>query len=64
MVSCDSSFSVCLEFVSESNISPVEGLDVCHLGHLIYLFFLSLGVMLRVSTVLHLFVAYDDDITR
>ena len=36
---------------------------MCHPRHLIYLFILSLGVMCRVSTVSHLHVAHDDDIT-
>ena len=33
---------------------------MCHPRHPIYLFFLSLGVMPRFPTALHLSVAYDD----
>ena len=34
-----SSFTSCLEFVPKSNIPSLEGLDVCHPRHPIYLFF-------------------------
>ena len=37
---------------------------MCHPRHLKYLLFSSLGVMPRVSTVLHLSVAHNDDIIR
>ena len=62
MISHVSFFTGYLEFVPKSSIPPLEGLDMCHPRHLIYLLFPSLGVMLRVSTTLHLPVAHD--ITR
>ena len=37
MVSNASSFSGCLEFMSESNIPPSAGLDVCPTKHPIYI---------------------------
>jgi len=52
-----------LEFVSESNVPPSAGLDVCPLRYHINLILPSLGVMLRVSTAIYLPVAYIDDIT-
>jgi len=61
MISSASSFSSCLELVSESNVSL--SLDVCPSRHLIYLIPPSLGVMRRVSTALYLPIAYIDDIT-
>jgi len=62
MVSSASSFSVCLEFVSESNVP--QSLDVCPPRHPIYLIIPLLGVMSRMPTALHLHVAYIDDIIR
>jgi len=50
--------------VSKSSIPSLEGLDVCHSRHHIYLFFSSLRVMRRIPTALHLHVAHDDDISR
>ena len=50
------SFAGHLKFFSKSNLSLVK-LGVCHPKHHIYLILLSLGVMLRVPTALHLFVA-------
>jgi len=64
MISSVSSFSDCLEFVSESNVPPSVGIDVCPPRHVISLILPSLGVMLRIPTALHLFVAHIDDITR
>ena len=64
MISSAFSFTGCLEFVSESNISPLARLDVCPPRHYIYLFFLSLGVILRVPIALHFHVAYDDIIRQ
>ena len=61
MVSSALSFSGCLEFVSESNVSPSSGLHMCHPRHVILLILPSLGVMLTVPTTLHLHVAYIDD---
>ena len=58
------SFSACLEFVSEFNIPLSAGLNVCPLRHLIYLILPSLGVIFRVSTALHLPVTYIDDINK
>jgi len=60
MVSSALSFSGCLEFVSESNVSPSSG-HMCHPRHVILLILPSLGVMLRVPTTLYLSVAYIDD---
>jgi len=39
MIFSVSSFTGCLEFVPKSNIPLLDELDVCHLRHLIYLFF-------------------------
>ena len=64
MISSDSSFSGCLEFVSESNVPSFKGLDVCPLRHVISLILSSLGVVPRIPTTLHLPVAHIDDITR
>ena len=58
------SFPDCLEFASESNISSSVGLDVCLSRYPIYILFSSVEIMPRVSTILYLFVAYIDDITR
>ena len=58
----NTSFSGCLEFVSESRVPP--SLDVCPSRHIISLILPSLGVMLRIPTALHLPVAHIDDITR
>jgi len=52
----------CLEFVSESHVPP--SLDMCPSRHVISLILLSLGVMPRVPTALHLPIAHIDDITR
>ena len=60
MVYRASSFSGCLEFVSESNIPP--SLDMCPSRHPTYLILPSLGVMPRVSTALYLHVEQIDDI--
>jgi len=60
----NASFFGCLEFVSESNVPPSVGLDVCPSRRSIYLILLSLGVMPRVTTAFHLPVAYIDDIIR
>jgi len=38
MISGVSSFTGCLEFLPKFNIPLLEGLDVCHPRHLIYLF--------------------------
>jgi len=59
MVSNISSFTGCLEFVPKSNISLLLRLDVCHPRQPKYLFFLSLGAIPRVYTILHLPVAHD-----
>ena len=64
MVSSVSSFLGCLEFVSESNVPPSAGIDVCPPMHAISLILPSLGVMRRIPTALHLLVAHIDDITR
>jgi len=64
MVSTVSSFSGCLEFVSEFNVPPSAGIDVCPHRHVISLILLSLGVMSRIPTALHLPVMHIDDITR
>ena len=53
-----------MEFVSESNVTLFVGFDVCQIRHLISLIFPLLGVILRVSTALHLPVVYIDDIIR
>ena len=58
LVSSASSFSCSLEFESESNIPPSAGLGVCPPRHSRYIFFPSLGIMLRVPTTLHLPVAH------
>ena len=60
-----STFSITgsLKFIPESNLS-LAGFDVCYPRHPIYLFFPSLGVIIRVLTALHLYIAHDDDITR
>jgi len=58
-----SSFTGCVEFIPESSL-PLAGFDVCHIRHPIYLLLSSLGVMSKVPTVLYLYVAHDDDITR
>jgi len=50
--------------MSEFNILPCLGLDVCSPKQLRYILFLYLGIMLRVLTALHLPVAHIDDITR
>jgi len=50
--------------VYESNVPPSAGLYVCPPRHPISPILLLLGVMPRVSTVLHLHAAYIDDITR
>ena len=50
--------------MSESNIPPSAGLDVCPFRHPKYIIFLSLRIMSRVPTALNLHVAYIDDITR
>jgi len=63
MVFSASSFTGCLEFISEYSLS-LAGFDVCYPRHPIYLFFSSLEVMPRVSTTLHLPIANDDDITK
>jgi len=60
MVSSASSSFGCLEFVSESNVPPSAGLDVCPSRHIISLILLSLGVMPRIHIVLHLRVAHID----
>jgi len=62
MIYSASSFSGCLEFVSESNVPPL--LDMCPPRHPTYLILPSLGVMPRVPTALHLHVAQIDEITR
>ena len=64
MVSSISSFLGCLEFVSESNVPPSAGINVCPPKHVISLILPLLGVMLRIPTALHLTAAYIDDITR
>jgi len=64
MVSSTSSFSGCLEFMSESNVPLSAGLDVCSHRHVISLILLSLGVMFKIPNALHLLVAHIDDITR
>jgi len=48
MVSSASSFFDCLEFVSESNVPPSAGLDVCPHKHVISLILPSFGVMPRI----------------
>ena len=58
----NTSFSGCLEFVSESSVPP--SLGVCPSRHIISLILPSLGVMLRIPNALHLPVAHTDDITR
>ena len=58
IVSSVSSFSGCLEFVSESNVPP--SLDVCPPRRPTYLIL----PMPTVPTALHLHVAQIDDITR
>ena len=50
--------------MSESNIPPSTGLDVYSLRYLRYIIFLSLEIMPKVPTALHLHVAQIDDITR
>ena len=57
-----SCFSECSEMCPESGISLSEFV-ACPTGHPICPIFTSLEIMLRVSTKLHLPVAYDD-ITR
>jgi len=57
----NTSFSGCLEFVSESRVP--SSLDVCP-SHVISFILPSLGVMPRIPTTLHLFVAHIDNITR
>jgi len=47
MVSSASTLFGCLEFVSEYNVPPSAGLDVCPPRHAISLILLSLGVMLE-----------------
>ena len=64
MISNASSFSTCLEFMSESNLPPSAGLDVCPSRYFRYIIFSSLGIMPRVPTVLHLPVAHIGDIIR
>ena len=64
MVSSVSSFFNCLEFMSESNVPPSAGIDVCHLRHVISLILPSLGVMLRIHIALHLLIAHINNITR
>ena len=64
MIPVSFSFTSCLEFTLKSNIPLLEELDVCHLRHLIYFIFLSLGVTPKVPTACHLSVAHDDDIIR
>jgi len=64
MVSSASSFFGCLEFVSESNVPPSAGLDVCPSRHVIFLILPSLGVMPKVPITLHLPIAHIDDIAR
>ena len=59
VISSASFFTGCLKFIHESSLSLAE-FDACHSRHLIYLLFLLLGVMSRVSTALHLHVAHDD----
>ena len=56
--------SSCLEFVSESNMPPSAGIDVCPPRHPRYIIFSFLGIMPRVSTELHLHVVHINDITR
>jgi len=58
------SFSGCLKFVSDSNIPPSAGLDMCPPRQPKYIIFSSLGIMLRVLTVLHLYIVHIDEITR
>ena len=58
----NTSFSGCLEFVSESHVPP--SLDVCPSRHVTSLILPSLGVMPKIPTALHLPVAHIDDITR
>ena len=48
----------------KSSIPPLEGLDVCPSRHHVYIIFPTIGVILRVSTVLYLLVAHDDNLTR
>jgi len=60
----NASFFGCMEFVSESNIPPSEGLDVCPPRHPRYIIFPSLGIITRVFIVLHLSVAHVDDIAK
>ena len=62
VISSASSFTGCLDFISESSL-PLTGFDVCHLRYPICVIFSSLGVMLRMPTTLHLLVAHDN-ITR
>ena len=64
MVSSASSFSGCLEFVSEFNIPSFAGLDVCPPRHPRYTIFLFLRIIPRMPTTLHLHVAHIDDIAR
>jgi len=54
IISGISSFTGYLEFVSRSSIPLLERLDVCPPRHPVYIIFLFLGVMPRVSTALHL----------
>jgi len=63
MVFSVSFFTGHLNFIPESNLSLAE-FNVCHPKHIIYLILLSLGVLLRVPTALHLCVAHIDNITR
>ena len=59
----NTSFSGCLEFVSESKVPPSTGIDVSPPKHATSLILPSLGVMFRIPTALHLLVAHIDDIT-
>ena len=62
MASSASSFTDCLELIPESSL-PLARLNVCHPRYHIYLLFLSLRVIPRVPTALHLHVAHDNDFT-
>jgi len=63
VISSVSSFTGCLEFVSESSITPLAGLDVCPPRHPRYIIFSSLRVMLE--CLLHcICLTHIDDITK
>ena len=64
MISSTSSFLSCLEFVSESNVLPSAGLDVCPPRHVISLILPSLGVMPRILICIAFTYCTIDDMTR